>query len=138
MSIELYFWHAYKQQSFLQVDTMILGYWSLHIFVISPEKHGNEVYLLLADKHKSFLVDSITYLYNALKKTLGLEFVFCMQINIKVSKLLEVTRHVQSTQNYIFYRNILQGSSHVHCYLFIYKVQDISTIINLLKTLLFY
>ena len=117
---------------------MILGYWRLHIFVIFPEKHGNEVYLLLADKHKSFLeVDSITYLCNSWKKTLGLEFVFCMQINIKVSKLLEVARHVQSTQNYIFCRDILPGSSHAHCYLFIYKVQDISTIINLLKILCF-
>ena len=34
---------------------------SLHIFVISPEKHGDEVDFSPADKHESFLQDdSIT------------------------------------------------------------------------------
>ena len=28
---------------------------SLHIFAISPEKHGGEVYFLPANKHESFL-----------------------------------------------------------------------------------
>ena len=43
---------------------------------------------------------------------------------LALSLLVEVTRHVQSTQNYIFCRDILPGSSYVHCYLFIYKFQD--------------
>ena len=35
---------------------------SLHIFAISPQKHGGEVDFLPANKHESFLqVDSITF-----------------------------------------------------------------------------
>ena len=45
----VYFWHADKHGSFLQLDTIILGVQpyipkvakiSLHIFALSPEKHG--------------------------------------------------------------------------------------------------
>ena len=40
---------------------------SLHIFAISPEKHGGEVDFLPANKHKSFLqVDSITLVLHSL------------------------------------------------------------------------
>ena len=47
---------------------------SLHIFAISPEKHGGEVYFLPANKHESFL-----------------------QVHSVI--LVNVARHVQSTQN---------------------------------------
>ena len=51
MNNEVYFWHAEKQQNFLQVDIIIFGcaqpgmakvpkIGSLHIFAISLEKHG--------------------------------------------------------------------------------------------------
>ena len=76
-----------------------------------------------------------------------MEFIFCMQINIKflqvgiISFLIEIARHIQSTQNkklvilvqyikkksvaipFVFYcdakySGILQGSSHVRFYMF--------------------
>ena len=68
MNDDVYFWHADKQRSLLQVDTIILGgvtryapkvpkIRSLHIFSTSPEKHGDEVDFLPADKYESFLQD---------------------------------------------------------------------------------
>ena len=54
---------------------------------------------------KVLKVSSLQYLYNILKKKLGMEFIICMQINIQrfyklaLSFLMEVARHVQSTQN---------------------------------------
>ena len=72
MNDEVYFWHADKHLSLLQVDTIIFEcvqpgmpkvpkIRSLHIFAISPEKHGGEVDFLPANKHEiSLLVDSIT------------------------------------------------------------------------------
>ena len=81
-----------------------------------------------------------------LKKKLGIEVIFGMQINVKsfdklvLSFLMKVTRHVQDTQNrkleiflqyikkncrncFVFYcdakySDISWGSSHVRCYLF--------------------
>ena len=81
------------------------------------------------------------------KRTIYMEFIFCMQINIKflqvgiISFLIEIARHIQSTQNkklvilvqyikkksvaipFVFYcdakySGILQGSSHVRFYMF--------------------
>ena len=71
MNDKVYFWHADKHRSLLQGDTIFLGVQSgmpkvpkirrLHIFAISPEKHGGEVDILPENKHESFLqVDSIT------------------------------------------------------------------------------
>ena len=53
-------------------------------------------------KHSQiFKGTSFQYLYNISEKKLGMEFIFCMQINIKLalSFLVEMARHIQSTQN---------------------------------------
>ena len=71
MNDELYFWHADRHRSLLQVDTIILCVCnqacpkvpkiSLHILQYLQKSMGNEVDFLPADKHKNFLqVDSIT------------------------------------------------------------------------------
>ena len=64
MNDEVYFWHTEKLRNFLK---LMLPFWtcpdmpkvpkirSLHIYAISPEKHGVEVVLLPADKNESFL-----------------------------------------------------------------------------------
>ena len=67
---------------------------------------------------KVLKVTSFQYLQNISKKKLGREFVFCMQINIKLGWLflMEVARCVQSTQSR---KLAVQGSSHVCCYLFL-------------------
>ena len=60
---EVYFWHADKHRSLVQVNTMIKVpiIRSLHIFAISPEMHGCKVDFLPTNEHQSFLqVDSIT------------------------------------------------------------------------------
>ena len=54
---------------------------------------------------KVFKVTSLQYLYNISKKKQGMEFIFCIQINIRnfyklaLSFLMEVVRHAQNTQN---------------------------------------
>ena len=56
------FWHADKQRSFLTGLPTVPKIRSLHIFEISPEKHGGEVDFLPGNKHESFLeVDIITW-----------------------------------------------------------------------------
>ena len=72
MNDEVYFWHVDKQQSFLQVDIIILGVCSqacpnelklevcisLHYLQKNME---DSIYFLSADRHESFLqVDVIT------------------------------------------------------------------------------
>ena len=66
MNDEVYFWHVDKQQSFLQVDIIILGVCSqgcpnelklevcisLHYLQKNME---DDVYFLSADRHESFL-----------------------------------------------------------------------------------
>ena len=59
---------------------------------------------LLMIKHSQVLkILSLQYLYNISKKKLGMEFIFCMQIKIKVSCKLALSflmdRHVRSTKN---------------------------------------
>ena len=61
------FWHEDKYRSLVEVDTNIVGgcvqpgitkvpkIGSLHIFEISPIKHGGVVDFLLANKHEGFL-----------------------------------------------------------------------------------
>ena len=74
---EVGFLLAYKHQSFLQVDFNILGI-----------KVSYKVILLLLMsmiKHSQSTQTSLQYIYNISKKKLGIEFFFCMQINIKVS-----------------------------------------------------
>ena len=75
---EVYFWHADKHRSFLQVDTAKFPkIRSLVIFAISPEKSG-------------------------------MKLIFCLQINTKIFYKLIVplwlciARHVQSIQNNTF------------------------------------
>ena len=62
------------------------------------------------------------YLYNISKKKLGMESIFCMQISwhlykLALSVLIEVARHVQSTQNrklVIFLQYIKKKVSQLH------------------------
>ena len=129
---EVYFWHADQHWSLLQVGTIILDmcnqaypkYWvlNLHIFAISPEKHGDELDFLPADKHESFLqVDSITFgvlsqtcpkypkqlvqYCNISRKTWRMKLMFCLQINVKaffkliLSYQVCVARYAQVIQN---------------------------------------
>ena len=94
---EVDFLHADKHQSFLQVDFNTLGIKDFYKVILS---------LLMAwsSMFKVLKVTSLQYLYNIWEKKLGIEFIFCMQININFYKLallflMEVARHVQSTQN---------------------------------------
>ena len=71
---------------------------SLHIFAISPEKHGeNVVDFVPAEKHKALLGDSITLgvcsqacpkypkqrVSNISRKIRKMKLIFCLQINVK-------------------------------------------------------
>ena len=66
ISDEVDFLHASKKESLLQVATMILMGMSSILKV--PK------------------VKSLQYLYNISKKKLGIEFIFSMEINIRVSR----------------------------------------------------
>ena len=66
MNDGIYFWHAYKHQSFLQVDTIILGVriqtcpnTQNNKIVVSlqylKKEMSGDVDFLLTDKHESFL-----------------------------------------------------------------------------------
>ena len=102
--------------------TQITQNQNLHIFAISPEKHGDEVDFLPADKHESFLqVDSITFgvlsqtcpkypkqlvqYCNISRKTSRMKLMFCLQINVKaffkliLSYQVCVVRYAQVIQN---------------------------------------
>ena len=76
---------------------------------------------------KILKVTSVQYLYNILKKMLGMEFIFCMQINIKVSTSgnyrfwwkwpdMSIVPNVLLLQCKTF--KYFTGSGHVCCYLF--------------------
>ena len=86
VSDEVDFLHADKNQSFPQVDFNTLGikvfYKVMLSLLIGMIKHCRQ------------------YRFIASKKKLGMEFIFCMQINIKVSAsfIMEVARHIKSTQ----------------------------------------
>ena len=83
---KLNFLQADKHRNFLQVDFNTL---CIKVFY--------EVILSLL---KSMIKHSQSTLStNIPKKKLGMEFIFCMQTNIKVGIIMEVARHVQSTQN---------------------------------------
>ena len=47
---------------------------------------------------KVLKVTILQYLYNISKEKLGMEFIFCMDYKLELSFLMEVARHVQSTQ----------------------------------------
>ena len=85
MNDEVYFWHADKHRTFLQVDAVILGVRSE-----ACPKHPNKKFV---------------YLCNIFRKTWEMKFIFCLQINKKVfCKLIVsiracVARHAQSTQS---------------------------------------
>ena len=59
------FLHAGKHESLLQTDTIIL--------------------MEMVKYFQSFQIASLQYPYNISRKKLGMEFIFCMQINIKTS-----------------------------------------------------
>ena len=105
--------HADKHQSFLQVDFNNLG-------IKVSYKAWSSILKILK-------VTSVQYLYNILKKMLGMEFIFCMQINIKVSTSgnyrfwwkwpdMSIVPNVLLLQCKTF--KYFTGSSHVCCYLF--------------------
>ena len=118
--------HADKRQSVLPVD--------FKIFITNVSY--NVILSLLTSMLKHFQSNEINKFANLChisKKKFGTEFIFCMQINIKVSKkltlllLMETVRHAKSIKNrnlVIFcvkhyLEHILWGSSHVCCYLFL-------------------
>ena len=78
---EDYFLHADKHQSLIQVDFSTLGikvfYKVVLPLLIGMIKHSQST------QSKKFA--SLQYLHNISKKKLGMEFIFCVQINIKVS-----------------------------------------------------
>ena len=80
---EVYFWHADKHRSFLQVDAII---W------VCPTRHAQSNQI-------------VTYLCNISKETWGVKLIFCLQINTKVfykliiSLWVYVARHAQNVQN---------------------------------------
>ena len=71
MNYEVYFWHSDEHRSLLQGDTVILGVQpgipkvrkirSLHIFAISPWKHGGKVDFWSANKQKKFLWFDVSF-----------------------------------------------------------------------------
>ena len=68
---------------------------------------------------KVLKVTNLQYSYNISKKKLGIEFIFCMQINIKRLQvgllfLMKVARHVQITQNRKFVK-LLQYIKKKYC-----------------------
>ena len=71
---EVDFLHVDKHQSFQQVDFNTLGIKVLYKAILS----------LLIGVIKVLKVTSLQYLYNISKNKLVIEFIFCMQINIKV------------------------------------------------------
>ena len=87
---------------------------------------------------KVLKVTSLHYLYNISKKKLGMEFILCMQINVKVSTswlyrfLMEVARYVRSTQNrklVLFFQYIKKKYRNCFCILY-FRYSD-TQIINI-------
>ena len=85
MNDRVYFWHADKHQSFLEVV--------FHSFWVCVTRQAQST-------HNKMLA----YLCNSSRKTWGMKFIFCLQINMKVfydlivSPWLCVAKHAQSTQ----------------------------------------
>ena len=70
-----FFAHADKHQSFLQVDFNTLAIKVSYSVILS---------LLIGMIKHSQSTQSLQYLYNISKKKLGMEFIFCKQINLNV------------------------------------------------------
>ena len=78
---------------------------------------------------KVLKVISLEYLYNISKKKLGREFIFCMQMNIKVSTSWDYSfwwkwPDMSKVPKNVFYcdakhSDILWGPSHVYCYILV-------------------
>ena len=118
--------HADKRQSVLPVDFKIfitnVSYNVILSLLTSMLKHS-----------QSNEINKFANLCHISKKKFGTEFIFCMQINIKVSKkltlllLMETARYVKTIKNINlvifcvnhYLKHILWGSSHVCCYLFL-------------------
>ena len=78
LQLNLIFLHADKHQSFLEVDFNTLGIKISYKVILSL--------LMGMIKHtQSTQSNKFQYLYNISKNKLGMELIFCMQINIKVS-----------------------------------------------------
>ena len=77
-SDEIDFLDVNKYESFLQVD--------FNTFLVSI---CYKVILSWSSIQKVLKVTSLQYFYNISKKKLVMEFIFCMQINIKVSTSLQ-------------------------------------------------
>ena len=75
---EVDFLDAEKHQSFQQVDFNILGIKVSYKVILSYWWTWSSILKVLK-------VTSLKYLYNILKRKLGMESIFCMQINIKTS-----------------------------------------------------
>ena len=69
--------HLDKYQSFLQVDINTFGIKVSYKLIPS-------LLIGMIKLFKVLKVTSLQYLYKISKKKLGMEFIFCMQINIKV------------------------------------------------------
>ena len=118
--------HADKHQTFLQIDFSSLGIKVLYKVILSL--------LMAMIKHSQSTQSNVQNLYNIWKKKrLGMEFIFCMQINIKTPKLallffMEMARHVQSTQNrklLIFFQYIKKSVTTALVFYFDAKHSDI-------------
>ena len=96
LEMKLFFLHADKPQSFLQVYFKTLGVKVSYKLIL---------YLLMdMIKHsESTKLTSLYCLYNISKKRLETKFIFCIYITLKFLQagitLTEVARHVQSFQN---------------------------------------
>ena len=118
VSDEIVFLHGDEHQSFLQVD---FDTWNIKV----SYKVILSVLTGMIKHSESTQSNKLQYLYNISKKKLGMEFIFCMQIDkhqhlykVALSFLMEVARHVQSTQSTsIVMQNIqiFYMSSHVPC-----------------------
>ena len=118
--------HADKHQTFLQIDFSSLGIKVLYKMILSL--------LMAMIKHSQSTQSNVQNLYSIWKKKrLGMEFIFCMQINSKTPKLallffMEMARHVQSTQNrklLIFFQYIQKSVTTALVFYFDAKHSDI-------------
>ena len=109
MNDEVYFWHADKHWSLLQVDTIILG--------VCNNKHWSVLQvdtIILGVCHQAYpkhLKNKFAHLCNISRKAWRVKLLFCSQMNTKVFYILIVSlwvciaRHAQSTQNNILRKN---------------------------------
>ena len=73
--------HSYKHKSFLYIDFKILG-------IIISCKVTLTLFMGKIKHSQVLKVTSLKYLCSISKKEVGMEFIFCMQINIKISSSL--------------------------------------------------